>query len=78
MEKQEDMAFDNTSKSGGESIKESNDSKVQAQMAAESQQSTAKDDTAQANQRAADRAEMSKLTGSNFQITDKSNGDQPC
>lgn len=70
------MALENTN-AGRDPVTEKQQStdSSQARMAAENQQSQARDDSAIAAQRTADRAEMSKITGSNFQIED--NG-KPC
>lgn len=69
------MSLDNTSGAGKDAVKEGNDTASASQaMAQEANQSA----VAQEQTRQAGRQEMQNLTGGDFQITDESNGGNPC
>lgn len=69
------MSLDNTSRSGNDAVKEGNDLASASQaLSQEANQSS----LAQEQSRRTGREEMQNLTGGDFQITDQSNGDQPC
>lgn len=70
------MSLDNTSGGGKDAVKEGNDSSgiVAKAMAEEGNQSA----RAQEQSRQSGRQEMQSVTGSDFQITDQSNGGKAC
>ncbi len=69
------MSLDNTSGGGKDAVKEGNDSGSASQAMAKEANESAR---AQEQSRQSGRQEMQSVTGSDFQITDESNGGKPC